>query len=157
MPQTQTQAPSGEGKIPALEKIFEEERERDRFEYRVYAKFDDDIAERVDVSIVYYPMKRYGNNVTLNLTMYLENGLNLEVRKVRNSWGGSGLDFRNTIRIFTTQEFDDTVVLGRERYEKMSSVKDVKELVNDIIELFKDYVAYYIENTVNEFIEEEGQ
>jgi hypothetical protein len=157
MPQVQSQAPSGEGEIPALEKIFEVEREKDRLEYRIYAKFENDIAERVDIAVVWYPMKKYGNNVTLSMTLYLEDGLNLEVRKVRNSWGGSGLDFKNRVTIYTTQELEDEHIFSRERYEKISSVKDVKTLISDILELFEDFVKYYVKNVVEEFIEEEEQ
>jgi len=138
-----------------IEKFFEEEREKDRFEYRVYAEFSDDIAERVDISITYYPIKRYGNHVALNMSLYLENGLVLEMYRSRDSWGGSGLDFRNKIVIYTTQELDDTQVLARERYEKINNAKDVKELVKDIIELYKNFVEYYICKEAEEFINAE--
>ena len=157
MPQTQTRAPSGEGKIPALEKFFEEEREKDRYEYRVCAKFSDDIAERVDITVTWYPLKRYGNHVSLSMTLYLEDGLNLEVRKWRDSWNGSGLDFVNKITIYTTEEFCDMQVLGKDRYMKISSAKDIKELINDILKLFENFVKYYISQEVEEFIEEEEQ
>jgi len=141
----------------SIEKTFEIERERDRFEYRVHAKFSDEIAERVEVSIVYYPMKKYFNHVTLHLTLYLEDGLNLEIRKVRDSWGGSGVDFINTITIYTTQELEDEHVFSRDRYEKISNIEDAKELVSDILELFEDFVKYYIKQVVEDFIEGEEQ
>ena len=146
-----------ENQAPSIEKIFEVERERDRLEYRIYAKFDNEIAERVDIAVVWYPLKRYGNNVTLHLTLYLENGLNLEIRKVRNSWNGSGLDFKSTIRIYTTQELEDEHVFTRSRYDKINSIEDVKELINDILELFEDFVKYYVKDEVEKFIEEEEQ
>ena len=158
MPQVQSQAPSGEGKIPALEKIFEVEREKDRLEYSIYAKFnDDDIAERVDITVTWYPLKRYGNHVSLNMTLYIENGLNLEIRKWRDSWSGSGLDFKSTIRIYTTLWLEGEHIFNRERYEKISSVKDIKELINDILELFENFVKYYVVQEVEEFIKEEEQ
>jgi len=160
MPQVQSQAPSGEGEIPALEKIFEEERERDRLEYRIYAKFyedKDDIVEKVDVTITWYPLKRYGNHVSLNITLYNEYELSLEIRKWRDSWNGSSLDFVNRVTICTTQELEDEHIFSRERYEKISSVKDVKTLISDILELFEDFVKYYVKNVVEEFIEEEEQ
>jgi len=134
------------------DKYLEEEREKDRFEYRIYAEFSNDIAERVDIRITYYPIKKYYNHVTLSLSLYLSNGIVLEMYRSRDSWSGSGLDFRNKIVIYTTQEFDDTAILARERYEKINSVEDVKKLIEDIMELYKDFVEYYICNEVEEFI-----
>jgi len=157
MPQVQIKAPApGEKGAPIIEKIFEEERERDRFEYRICAKFDDDIAERVEIAVTWYPLKRYGNHVSIAMIMWLENGLNLEVRKWRDSWNGSGLDFKNTIRIYTNQWLLSDI-FDKERYEKISSVKDIKELINDILKLFENFVKYYISQEVEEFIEEEEQ
>ena len=138
-----------------IEKFFEVERERDRLEYSVYAKFnEDDIVERVDITITWYPLKRYGNHVSIAMIMWLENGINLEVRKWRDSWDGSGLDFRNKITIYTTQWLLSDI-FDKERYEKISSVKDIKELINDILKLFENFVKYYVAQEVEEFIEEE--
>jgi hypothetical protein len=145
---TQAQSP--------IEKIFEIERERDRLEYRVYVKFDNEIAERVDITITWYPMRRYGNHVSIAMIMWLEDGLNLEVRKWRDSWDGSGLDFRNKITIYTTQELEDDI-FSRERYEKINSIEDVKTLISDILELFENFVKYYVVQEVKKFIEEEEE
>ena len=158
MPQVQIKAPApGEKGAPIIEKIFEEERERDRFEYRIYAKFDDDIAERVEIAVTWYPLKRYGNHVSIAMMLWLENGINLEVRKWRDSWSGSGLDFKSTIRIYTTQELEDEHIFSRERYEKINSVEDVKTLISDILELFENFVKYYVTRELEEFLEEEEQ
>jgi len=150
-----TLAPNPEGEVGVIEKIFEEERGRGRLEYRVYAEFNDnDIAERIDITVTWYPLRQYGNHVSLSMALYLGDGLSLEVRKWRDSWGGSGLDFKNIVTIYTTQELDDMPVLGKDRYMKINSVGDVKELISDILGLFEDFVTYYIKSTVEEFIGE---
>jgi hypothetical protein len=152
-----SQAPSPGGKTGALEKIFEEVRERDRLEYIVYADINNDMAKFVEITIIHYPMKQYSNHVKLILDIFYDDKLSLGVRRVRNNWNGTGLDFTNMITIYTTQEFDYSSIISRERYEKINSIKDVKELVSDILELFEDFVEYYIKQVVEEFTKEEEQ
>jgi len=149
----QTQAPSTGGKTGVLEKIFEEVRKKDRFEYIVYADIYDDKAKFIEITIIHYPIKQYNNHVKLILDIVYDGKLSLGVRRARSNWNGSRLDFTNMIIIYTTQGFDYSNILSKECYEKINSVEDVKKLASDILELFGGFVKYYVEEVVGEFIE----
>jgi hypothetical protein len=136
-----------------IEKTFEIEREKDKYEYTVYADINNDKHEFIEITIIHYPIKQYNNHVKLIINIIHDDELSIRVRRVRNNWNGTGLDFTNMITIYTSQEFDYSNILSRERYEKINSVEDVKRLVVDIIVLIEDFIQCYIEDAIAEFIE----
>jgi len=141
---------------PVVKRFEGEEVEQGKIVYEIEYNFDEGInlATRAVIRRIWYPIWPYGNYVMHKLEVTLDGGdMCINVSRIRMSWNGTGAD-RIAKVCLDVSEFEhyEIPLLNLNELDKINTVNDVKEYLNEVLRFVKDYTAYMTEKLMPEDI-----
>jgi hypothetical protein len=124
-----------------------EEVEKGKVFYEVEYKFDEEVnlATIAEIRRVWYPIYPYANYVMHKMSIVLDGGeLCINVLRIRMSWDGTGADQIAKLCL-DVSEFEEIPLLSPNELDRISTVSDVKEYLNEVLRFVKDYTTYMVE------------